>query len=633
MKRQTVLPLLGLAATLAACANDRLDPVEALDADAGMQSMDEAEAVEAADGILAANPKIGAGVDGLVLLESTVDAQGLAHVRYQQVEGDLDVFGGELILHLYPNGTLFRVTDDLVRQLDVDLAPEHGPSEAVLVATRAQPEGSVVETDADVQLVVVRHAGGDHLAWKVQLRMTDPKGDLSMPLLFVDAHTLKTPWTFENLKTAALSDGDKVTYDMNNRTQYNRARVGDSSDADLDTTHTAVGQSLAFLTAANGRDSYDGRGAVVSSYGHYSRSYVNAFWDGRRLTFGDGDGVYSDYLGVLDVTAHELGHALTDSEANLTYSYESGALNEATSDILAAAVEAYVDGGVSADTWDIGEDCWLAAPALRYMDAPSDDGSSYDHYSARYVGSSDNGGVHWNSGIANHWFYLLAQGGQHHNPAFRSGYAVSGVGIGDAWQIWYSALTNYMTSSTDFAGARSATESACAGLGYGAAVCDEVSVAWFEVGVGSDPGGGGGTTGGGTTGGGTGGDTGGTTGGTGGTTGGGTTGGGSGGEPVACPSGWAEINDSLTGSGDDDQFSYTTTSNGAHQFALYGPSGTDYDLYLYKANKRGRYAEVASSTSSTSEESIAYSGKSGDYIVQVTSYAGSGDYVLCYDLP
>jgi vibriolysin len=640
MKRQHLLPLLGLATTLAACADDRMDPVAPLDADPAVQAMDEGEAADAADAILAANPKIGAGVDGLVLVETTVDDQGLAHVHYQQVEGNHDVFGGELILHLFPNGTLFRVTDDLVRNLDVDTTPTHPAADAVLVAVQAQPEGSVVDTDAQVQLVVVRHAGQDHLAWKVELTLTDDQGALSKPLLFVDAHTLKTPWTFENLKTVSLSDGDKATYDMRNRTSYGRARVGDSSDADLNTTHTSVGQSLDFLATSVGRDSFDGAGAVVRSYGHYSRNYVNAFWDGSRLTFGDGDGYNSDYLGVLDVTAHELGHGLTDYEANLTYSYESGALNEAASDILAAAVEAHVDGGVTQDTWDVGEDCWLAAPALRYMDAPSTDGSSYDHYSARYTGTSDNGGVHWNSGIANHWFFLLSQGGQHHDPAFRSGYSVAGIGIDDAWQIWYSALSNYMTASTNFSGARTATESACLGLGYASTVCDEVSVAWYEVGVGSDPGGGGGTTGGGTggdsggtTGGGTGGDSGGTTGGGTGGDSGGTTGGGTGGDPVSCPAGWARVDDNLTGAGDDDQFSYTTSSSGTHQFELYGPSGADFDLYLYKANKRGRYSEVASAATSTADESLSYSGKRADYIIQVSSYAGSGDYVLCYDLP
>ena len=613
-----LLPL-GLLATLVACADAPLTPQASLDADPTAERMDDAGALEAADALLQANAKLSDGVDGLVLLETEVDAQGLSHVRYQQVEGRHDVVGGELILHLYPNGTLFRVTDDLVRHLDVDLDPTHAATDAVRVALDVQPVGMVQEADAEAQLVVARIDGQDHLAWRVALRQVDAQGALSMPVVFVDAHTLKTPWSFENLKTASLSDSDKVTYDARNRTSYNRARVGDSSDSELNTTHTAIGQSLSFLATEMGRDSFDGSGAVVRSYGHYGRNYVNAFWDGSRLTFGDGDGSNSDYLGVLDVAAHELGHAVTDYEANLIYSYESGALNEAASDIFAAAVEAHVDSGVTADTWDIGEDCWLAAPALRYMDSPSDDGASRDHYSARYTGSSDNGGVHWNSGIANHWFYLLSQGGQHHNPAYRSGYSVGGIGIADAHAIWYGALSNYMTSSTDFSGARTATESACTGLGHGAAVCDEVSMAWFEVGVGSDPGGGTGGTGG-TTGGGTGGTTGGGTGGTGGGT-------------VTCPSGWSRIDDNLTAAGDDDQFGYTTGSNGTHQFELFGPSGADFDLYLYKANKRGRYSEVASATSASADETLSYSGKSADYIIQVQSHSGSGDYALCYALP
>jgi Zn-dependent metalloprotease len=634
MKRPVLTRLLplGLLATLVACADAPLTPQAPLDAAPGVQAMDEAGAVEAADTLLASNSKLTAGIDGLVLLETEVDAQGLSHLRYQQVEGRHDVVGGELILHLYPNGTLFRVTDDLVRHLDVDLTPTHGATDAAGVALGLQPDGMVQESDALAELVVVRVDGQDHLAWQVELRQVDARGALSMPVVFVDAHTLKTPWSFDNLKTASLSDSDKVTYDMRNRTNYSRARVGDSSDTELNTTQTAVGQSLSFLSTEMGRDSFDGAGAVVRSYGHYSRNYVNAFWDGQRLTFGDGDGASSNYLGVLDIAAHELGHAVTEYEADLIYSYESGALNEGASDIFAAVVEAHVDGGVTADTWDLGEDCWLSAPALRYMDAPSDDGSSRDHYSNRYTGSSDNGGVHINSGIANHWFYLLSQGGQHHDSAYRSGYAVTGIGITDAHAIWYSALTNYMTSSTDFSGARTATESACTGLGYAAAVCDDVSVAWFEVGVGSDPGGGGGTGGtGGTDGGGTGTDGGGT-----GTDGGGTggdSGGTTGGDPVSCPSGWARVDDNLAATGDDDQFAYTTSSNGTHQFELYGPSGADFDLYLHKANKRGRYAQVASATTTSADESLSYSGKAAAYVIQVQSHSGAGDYVLCYDLP
>ena len=588
--------------------------------------MTHAEAQQAADDFLAASPKFTEGIDKLVVMETEVDSRGLGHVRYGQHHAGVPVFDGEAYVHTDANGLLYRSRDALVRGIVVDPVPAFDAAAATGFAM-AQLEPTVQEVELPTaELVVLRHAGRDHLTWKVQLYVEDAQGVPSRPLSFVDAHRLERVHGWDNLAHASLSDSDKVTYDNRNSTRTNRARVGDSSDSDLNTTHSAVGTTLSFFSANFGRDSYDGNGAKVKSYGHYGRNTVNAYWDGSRLLIGDGDGYTSDYLGVLDITAHEFGHAVTDYEANLTYSYESGALNEAASDILAASVEAYVDGSTGQDTWDVGEDCWLSDRALRFMQSPSDDGSSRDHYSNRYTGSSDYGGVHWNSGIANHFFYLLVEGGSHHDSTYASGNTVTGIGIDDAYAIWYEALTNYMTSSTDFSDARTDTEDACAALGYSATACESVSYAWYEVGVGSNPGSGSGSTGGGSTGGGSGGDTGTTDTGTTdtGTTDTGTSGSG-------CDTGFTEITGSLS-SGADDQYSYTTSSSGLHDFALSGPSGTDFDLYLHK--KKGKnYRQVDSSTVTGSTEAISYSDGQGDYIIQVKSYSGSGNYSLCYKIP
>ena len=622
---------------LAACAGDSplsevqsatanpAAPTTAADlAATGGSVLTEAEAQETAQAILSASPRLTDGVDALVVSDTTVDDRGLAHVRYQQVHQGVPVFGAEAMIHTDAAGVLFRSSETLVRGLTLDVTPT-ATAEAAIASARADLAGGTTDVEAPTaELVVLRHAGTDHLAWKVALYVEAPDGAVSQPLTFVDAHSLAPIAGWNDLKETALSDSDKVTYDMNNSTRFSRARVGDSSDSELATTHAAVGSTLDFLSTGFGRSSYDDRGATVSSYGHYSRRYVNAYWDGRRLVFGDGDGATSDYLGVLDVTAHELGHALTDSEANLTYSYESGALNEASSDILAAAVEAYVDGTTGQDTWDVGEDCWLADRALRFMQSPSDDGASYDYYPNRYTGSSDNGGVHWNSGIANHYFYLLVEGGQHHDASVRSGNTVNGIGITKGYAIWYEALTNYMTSSTDYAAARTATESACAALGYTVSECESVSYAWYEVGVGSNPGsGGGGSTGGGSTGGST----------TGGGT--GTDSGDSGvvdtGTPTGCPSGYAELTGSLT-SGADDQYTYSTSTTGTHEYLLTGPASADFDLYLYK-QKGKSYRSVSSSTGATSTESLSYTDGKGSYLIQVLSASGGGAYTLCYSIP
>jgi thermolysin len=166
-------------------------------------------------------------------------------------------------------------------------------------------------------------------------------------------------------------------------------------------------------------------------------------------------------------------------------------LNESWSDVFGAMVELYAEGQETPSTWWIGEDAntpSIAGDALRYMDTPHR-ASNYgytanddpDHYSERYTGTGDNGGVHINSGIPNHVLYLVVKGGNHaHIP----GPAVIGIGADKAARIWYKALTTYMTSSTNFAGARTATLNAAIAL-YGAGSVEALAVAdaWTACGV------------------------------------------------------------------------------------------------------------------------------------------------------
>lgn len=213
------------------------------------------------------------------------------------------------------------------------------------------------------------------------------------------------------------------------------------------------------------------------------------------MVYGDGDGVNASNLAnSMDVTAHELSHAVTSSTSNLTYSGESGGLNEAFSDIMGETCEWYRDGQVvSSNTWKVGEDVWTpgtAGDALRYLNDPKADGASLDYYSDYNSGVD----VHYSSGIANLAFYLLSQGGTH--PRGRSSVNVTGIGISKASQIFYKANTSLFTSSTNFAGAKTATEQAASQLGYSAADIASVTAAWQAVGVGAGGGGGGGGGGG-----------------------------------------------------------------------------------------------------------------------------------------
>jgi vibriolysin len=192
------------------------------------------------------------------------------------------------------------------------------------------------------------------------------------------------------------------------------------------------------------------------------------------MTYGDG-------MGVADIGTHEFTHAVTQYTANMVYQNEPGALNEAWSDIISAVCQANAAGSTSPATWQLGETSILGT--LRYMDNPTMDGISSDHYDSRYLGTEDEGGVHLNSGIANLAFYLLSEGGTH--PTGKSSVNVKKIGIADAGQIFYLALSTYMNTGSKFIDARVATEAAAAQLfGAGSSKAVSVSEAWQSVGVG-----------------------------------------------------------------------------------------------------------------------------------------------------
>jgi Zn-dependent metalloprotease len=227
---------------------------------------------------------------------------------------------------------------------------------------------------------------------------------------------------------------------------------------------------------------------------HYNRKYSNAFWsDGCFcMTYGDGDGVTYNPFDSLDVAGHEMTHGVTTRTANLTYSGESGGLNEATSDIFGAVVEYYANNASDAGDYLVGEKLFKSNPggtkALRYMFKPSLDARSPDCYTSS-IGSLD---VHYSSGVANHFFYLLAEGAvvpsgftlTQNDLVCNGNTALTGIGRDAAGRIWYRALTVYMTSNTKYSGARTATLNAASDLyGNGSIEYNAVADAWSAVSV------------------------------------------------------------------------------------------------------------------------------------------------------
>jgi Zn-dependent metalloprotease len=250
-----------------------------------------------------------------------------------------------------------------------------------------------------------------------------------------------------------------------------------------------------YFKIVHGRNgiAHDGKGAINRV--HYGRNYNNAFWSDSCfcMTYGDGDGKTFNPFDSLDVAGHEMTHGVTSRTAKLTYTGESGGLNEATSDIFGTMVEYYANNTNDTPDYLIGEKLYKSGSyALRSMIQPSSDGRSSDCWYSG-LGSLD---VHYSSGVANHFYYLLAEGtpssGGSTSPTCNiedmknatGTDTITGIGRGKAEKIWYRALTAYMTSSTNYAGARSATLKAAADLFPGStAEYIAVATAWDAVNV------------------------------------------------------------------------------------------------------------------------------------------------------
>lgn len=229
------------------------------------------------------------------------------------------------------------------------------------------------------------------------------------------------------------------------------------------------------------RNSFNNNNARIVSYVHYSNNYDNAFWDGVRMTYGDGNSFKP--LVCLDVCGHEIAHAVTTYSANLVYSYESGQLNESFSDIFGNAIERY--GKPSSYSWKIGEEITTTGTGLRNMQDPRLKGHPRCYKGTNwYYGTGDNGGVHLNSGVQNWWFYLITEGGTGLND-FSKAYKVDSLGILSAEKIAYRNLTVYLTPNSQYSDARYYSIQAAKDL-FGPCSKEVIAVtnAWYACNVG-----------------------------------------------------------------------------------------------------------------------------------------------------
>lgn len=474
-----------------------------------------------------------------------VDADGTQHVRYDRTYRQLPVLGGDFVVHLAKDGTYrsaSRATKDALSLSSV--TPKvSAPKAADLAATvlRAANVGETLKRlTSKPELVVDALHGAPKLAWRTDAVAQDSAGNPVARTLLTDARTGAKIDAWDSIEQAAgdgkslyagtvplettasgstyqLKDatrGGTYTGDAANKTDLcilticlsrapstvftdadNRWGTGAASDRSTAAVDAQYGTDVTwdYYKDVHGRNGIAGDGKGSFNRVHYGNDYNNAFWDDTCfcMTYGDGDGTQLGPLVSLDVAGHEMTHGVTSKTAALTYSGESGGLNEATSDIFGSLVEFHAGNSSDPGDYLIGEKVvrsGLGRNALRYMDKPSKDSVSVDCWS---TGTADLD-VHYSSGIGNHFAYLLAEGsgaktvnGVSYNSPTCDGSSVTGIGRGKLGKIWYRALTVYMTSSTNYAGARSATLSAAKDLyGAGSAEYSAVGAAWKAVNVG-----------------------------------------------------------------------------------------------------------------------------------------------------
>ncbi len=430
------------------------------------------------------------------------DQLGMVHVRFDQYINDLKVDGAQMILHAdRSTGVIQSVNGDFFRDQGVSYQAMVDGKDAVASALRMTGVKAQVESNPELTYVVVDDAV--HLAYKVMIRYEQfnmPHADV-MYASADDGQLLAQHATIHTAKSWR-------TYDMNNSASQGalpgtlvcNGSGSCGGDVAAQAAHDGASTTWDYYNAKFGRDSLNGSGMTMTSSVHFDSNYNNAFWNGSQMVYGDGDGTtFIELSRSLDVVAHELTHGVTDHESDLIYQKESGALNEALSDIFGAAVEAYSDGAITSNTWLLGEDIYTpgtSGDALRYMNNPTADGYSKDYYPERlYSGScspsnsNDQCGVHGNSGIANMAFYLMVVGGSH--PRGVTSNSVPVLGMSKAEQIFYRAQVNYLTANSNFEAARTATAQAATDL-YGATEANAVHEAWNAVGAPGSGGGGGG---------------------------------------------------------------------------------------------------------------------------------------------
>ncbi|MGW2172294.1 M4 family metallopeptidase [Streptomyces sp. NPDC001705] len=476
--------------------------------------------------------EIGLGAkEKLVVKDVVKDRDGTVHTRYERTYDGLPVLGGDLVVHRSESGAaegVTRATKAAVKVATVTPKVDAAKAERQALSAAKDAGSSKTAADSAPRKVIWAATGKPVLAYETVVGGLQDDGTPNELHVITDAATGAKLYEYQGIETGSgkslysgevtlgttksgssyqLYDtgrGGHKTYNLNRGTSGTGTLFTDADDAwgtgtasaDAKDQTAAVDAAYGAQTTWDfykdtfGRSGIKNDGKAAYSRVHYGNNYVNAFWSDACfcMTYGDGTG-NTNPLTSLDVAGHEMSHGVTSNTAGLNYSGESGGLNEATSDIFGTGVEYFAKNAADKGDYLIGEKIDINGDGtpLRYMDKPSKDGASKDYWSSG-LGGVD---VHYSSGPANHFFFLLAEGsgartvdGVQYDSPTSDGSTVTGIGREKALQIWYKALTTYMTSTTNYKAARTATLSAASDL-YGADSTEyrTVGAAWTAISV------------------------------------------------------------------------------------------------------------------------------------------------------
>ncbi|MFG3247223.1 M4 family metallopeptidase [Streptomyces sp. NPDC048187] len=477
----------------------------------------------------------------LVVRDVAKDSDGTLHTRYERTYDGLPVLGGDLVVTSDAGRTEQVVKATAKAIAPATVTPKISAAKAESQALSAAKAAGAEQPDAGraPRKVIWAANGTPVLAYETVVGGLQEDGTPNELHVVTDAATGAKLFEYQGIENGTgntmysgtvtlgtaqsgssytLTDtarGNHKTYNLNRGTSGTGTLFsgpddvwgnGSASNAETAAADAHYGAALTwdYYKNVHGRSGIRGDGVGAYSRVHYGNNYVNAFWSDSCfcMTYGDGSG-NANPLTAIDVAGHEMTHGVTSNTAGLNYSGESGGLNEATSDIFGTSVEFYANNSSDVGDYLIGEEIDINGDGtpLRYMDKPSKDGASKDYWYSG-IGGVD---VHYSSGPANHFFYLLSEGsgtktinGVTYNSPTSDGLPVTGIGRAKAEKIWFRALTTKFTSTTNYAGARTGTLAAAGELyGTDSAEYTAVANAWAGIAVGSRPGGGdpgGGTT-------------------------------------------------------------------------------------------------------------------------------------------